>query len=332
MDPMPLRVEPMLAVLSTLPADPENWSFEFKWDGVRALTFWDGKRLTMRSRNMLEITSRYPELHGIREIFGSRPAILDGEVVALDEADRPSFPLLQRRMHVQDHHAIPRLMREVPVYYILFDLLYLDGHATMHQPLWRRREMLGELTLQGPNWRLSPAAVGQGKSMYQTAKDQGLEGVVAKQLDSTYEPGRRSPSWLKIKIVQRQEFVIGGWTPEKGGNLTRIGNLLMGYYEPARRGEQRLRYAGSVGTGFSDATHRQLVSALAKLSHDVSPFDEKVPKSQVKFVRPELVAEVEYRRWPAGGLIQQASFKGLRQDKRAKDVVKECPTMQSDES
>jgi bifunctional non-homologous end joining protein LigD len=319
MAPMPLRIEPMLATLSDLPPDPEHYSFEFKWDGVRALTFWDGHRLVMRSRNMLEITDSYPELHKIVDVFDGSSAILDGEIVAMDENDRPSFPLLQRRMHVQDRRSILRLMHDVPVYYILFDLLYLDGKSTMDVEFERRREMLEELTIQGPKWRVSPAAVGEGKAMYDTAVAQGLEGVVAKRLNSVYEPGKRSGAWLKIKVVQRQEFVVGGWTPEKGDNLERVGRLLLGYYEP---GGKKLHHAGSVGSGFSDATHRQLVSALRHLHVQESPFAEKVPRGGL-YVKPELVAEVEYRRWPAGGLIHQAAFKGLREDKKAKDVTRE---------
>jgi bifunctional non-homologous end joining protein LigD len=315
---MPQHINPMLAVLSTLPPDPKPYSFEFKWDGVRAITYFDGRRLSMESRNLLDITPRYPELHPLAESLRGRRAILDGEVVALDEKDRPSFPLLQQRMHVRDSGAVQRLMKQVPVYYIIFDVLYLDDQITMPLPFKRRRAMLEGLKLSGPSWRTSPAVEGDGKSLYETAAAHAMEGIVAKKLDSPYEPGRRSPNWLKIKIVQSQELVVGGWCPEKGNNPERIGCLLLGYYE-----QKKLRYAGKVGTGFTNETHRQFVDLLKKLQRPTSPFADKVPNSNAIFVEPKLVVEVDYRRWPNGGLIQQASYKGLRTDKKASQVIKE---------
>jgi bifunctional non-homologous end joining protein LigD len=315
---MPRSIQPMLAVLSTLPPDPKPYSFEFKWDGVRAITYFDGRRLSMESRNRLDITPRYPELHAIAKELSGRRAILDGEVVALDKDGRPSFPLLQQRMHVRDSGAVKILMKSVPVYYMLFDILYLDNQVTMPLPFKKRREMLEELMLSGQNWRTSPAIEGEGKSMYETALAHTMEGIVAKKLDSLYEPGRRSPNWLKIKIVQSQELVVGGWCPEKGDNRSRIGCLLLGYYDKGQ-----FRYAGSVGTGYTDAVHGQLVEKLQKIGRPTSPFTEKVPKPNPIFVDPKLVVEVDYRRWPEGGLVQQASYKGLRMDKKASQVIKE---------
>jgi bifunctional non-homologous end joining protein LigD len=316
--PMPQHIEPMLAILSTLPPDPKPYSFEFKWDGVRAITYVDGRRLRMESRNLLDITPRYPELHALAKELQGRRAILDGEVVALDKEGRPSFPLLQQRMHVRDAGVVKLLMKQVPVYYMIFDVLYLDNQVTMPLPFKKRRELLEGLMLSGESWRTSPNVEGEGKSMYETAEAHRMEGIVAKKLDSPYEPGRRSPNWLKIKIVQSQEFVVGGWCPEKGNNRSRIGCLLLGYYEG-----DRLRYAGSVGTGFTDAIHRQLVEKLRKIERPTSPFVDKVPKPNAIFVDPKLVVEVDYRRWPEGGLVQQASYKGLRMDKKASQVVKE---------
>ncbi|HEV8378367.1 MAG TPA: non-homologous end-joining DNA ligase [Tepidisphaeraceae bacterium] len=316
--PMPQHIQPMLAVLSTLPPDPKPYSFEFKWDGVRAITYFDGRRLRMESRNLLDITPRYPEVHALTKELDKRRVILDGEIVALDKEGRPSFPLLQQRMHVRDSGAVKLLMKSVPVYYIIFDLLYLDNQITMPLPLKQRRELLEGLLLSGPSWRTSPAIEGEGKSMYETAEAHGMEGIVAKKLDSPYEPGRRSPNWLKIKIIQSQEFVVGGWCPEKGDNRSRIGCLLLGYYDKGQ-----LRYAGSVGTGFTDAIHRQLVEKHQKIERPTSPFVDKVPKPNAIFVDPKLVVEVDYRRWPEGGLVQQASYKGLRMDKKASQVVKE---------
>jgi bifunctional non-homologous end joining protein LigD len=321
---MPASIRPMLATLSaSLPADQERWSFEYKWDGVRAIAYWDGRRLKIESRNQLEITHRYPELHALAEAMGSRTLVLDGEIVALDAAERPSFERLQRRMHVQDRGAIRRLMGEVPVYYLIFDLLYLDGRSLTSMPLIQRRDMLEELTLVGATWRLSPADVAEGQAMLEAARQQNLEGIVAKRLDSLYEPGRRSPAWLKIKIIARQEFVVGGWVPEGNQDRGRVGALMLGYYEPQARGARRLRYAGSVGSGFNAEWHRRLVALLAATPRTDSPFADAVPKAGVRFVEPKLVTEVEYRRWPAGGMVQQAAFKGLRVDKDPQHVVDE---------
>src|SRR5215208_2785666 len=284
--PMPQSVEPMLALLSTMPPNPKPYSFEFKWDGVRAITYFDGRRLSMESRNRLDITPRYPELHAIARELAGRRAILDGEVVALDKDGRPSFPLLQQRMHVRDAGAVKMLMKSVPVYYMIFDVLYLDSQVTMPLSLKKRRELLEGLMLSGESWRTSPAIEGEGQSMYETALAHTMEGIVAKKLDSPYEPGRRSPNWLKIKIVQSQELVVGGWCPEKGDNRARIGCLLLGYYENGR-----FRYAGSVGTGYTDAIHRQLTEKLQKIGRSTSPFADKVPKPKAIYVDPKLVVE-----------------------------------------
>jgi bifunctional non-homologous end joining protein LigD len=210
----------------------------------------------------------------------------------------------------------------VPITYMIFDVLYADGRSTIELPYTERQEILQRLTIHGPSWRLSPASTGDGQSMLEAARQHMLEGLVAKRLDSIYEPGRRSPNWLKIKLVQRQEFVVGGWNPEKGENTSRVGSLLVGYYEP-REGKQVLRYAGSVGTGFNAAWHAKLTPLLHKHKRAATPFVDPVDKPKPVFVDPVLVAEVEYRRWPAGALMQQAVFKGLRTDKKASQVVKE---------
>jgi bifunctional non-homologous end joining protein LigD len=326
---MPVVIDPMLAVQSELPAHPERFSFEFKWDGVRALCFWDGKTLRLQGRAGNDITARYPELHRIGEAIGPERAILDGEIVALDAVDRPSFALLQQRMHLSDARSIERVSKQVPVLYVIFDLLYLDRQSLMDQPLSGRRAALEELTLAGASWQVSPAHVGDGESMLATAQKNQLEGIVAKELDSTYEPGRRSPAWRKIKLVQRQEFVVGGWTT--GNNGRGLGAMLVGYFEHGK-----FRYAGKVGSGFTQKSLAEMEGRLTGLSRASNPFSEPVPGAglapgrwtrstgAVHFVEPKTIVEIEYRRWPLGGLIQQAAYKGLRTDKRARDVVKEA--------
>ena len=317
---MPADLTPMLAVASDLP-DPDDgkWAYEYKWDGVRAICYWDGRTLRLRSRNNLDMTVQYPELQALGPaIGGDRPAVLDGEVVALDDLDRPSFPHLQKRMKVTHAPTALRLSREVPVYLMLFDLLYLDGRSVMGLPLLRRRELLEELTLTGSNWQVSPMHRGNGAELLEAARSVEMEGIVAKRVDSTYEPGVRSANWRKVKIVLRQEFVIGGWTVEKNGEGG-VGALQVGYHDAAGK----LRYAGAVGSGFTRATLRELAAKFAGRGAAASPFADRLPTRDVRWLKPELVAEVEFRRWPEGGMLQQAAFKGLRFDKGPRDVVKE---------
>src|SRR5688572_8654496 len=254
LNPNPEHVPPMLAVDCgpELPADGAEWGYEYKWDGMRVICLWDGKRIRLESRNLLDATFKYPELHALGPAIGDTPAVLDGEVVALDTVDRPSFARLQQRMKVSSAATALRLAREVPVYYFIFDLLYLDGRPLLDRPLVERRARLEELTLLGPSWQVSPIHRGrkEGEAMFHTAKAHALEGLVAKRLESTYEPGRRSPAWRKIKLVMRQEVVVGGWTDEKGAGGRGLGALQLGYFDRSGGGP-RLRYAGSVGTGWS---------------------------------------------------------------------------------
>ena len=321
---MPVAIDPMLAVLGQLPRDSQDYAFEYKWDGVRAISFWDGKRLSIHSRNQLDITRRYPELKDLGPALGHKGTILDGEIVALDKNGRPSFSKLQRRMHAEGAENVKRLSVEVPALYVLFDVLWSNGKSTMDLPYSKRREILEGLTMSGPSWQITPSHVGQGEGMLRAAESNHLEGIVAKRVDSSYEPGRRSPAWLKIKVVFGQEFVIGGWIPEKGLDQERVGSLLIGYYDcPTDGSEPRLHFAGGVGTGYTAALHADLTRKLRQRRSDTNPFADAVPKKDVVFVRPDLVAEVEFRRWPQGGMVHQASFKGLRIDKEARQVVKE---------
>ncbi len=325
--PAPHTVAPMLALASdAVPADGANYAFEYKWDGVRALCYWDGRRLTLSSRNLLDMTVQYPELQALGDALGDRRAVLDGEIVALDDLDRPSFPRLQKRMKVKDPATALRLSKQVPAYFFVFDVLHLDGRSTTSLPLTERRALLEELTIQGPNWQVPPMHVDRGAQMLEAARANMLEGIVAKRLDSPYEPGRRTGDWLKIKLVLRQEFVVGGWTNERGAGGG-LGALQLGYYDETRK---RLRYAGSVGSGFTNATTRSIVEQLERLEVDASPVVDALPRRDVRFARPALVAEVEFRRWPDGGLLQQAAFKGLRVDKEPKDVVKELHACMAD--
>jgi bifunctional non-homologous end joining protein LigD len=317
---MPERVKPMLATLGKLPSDDARWAHEIKWDGVRAIAYSRPGELELQSRNLKDITAQYPELARLGRALSSHEAVLDGEIVAFDERGGPSFEALQRRMHVASSSAIRRLARSTPVTYMIFDLLWLDGHSLMELPYVQRRERLASLALSGERWQTPEYIVGQGDAVLRASAAQQLEGIVAKRLDSAYQPGRRSPGWIKVKNTARQEVVIGGWMPGQGRRTERIGALLVGVYE---RGGA-LRYVGRVGTGFSESELERLRRLLAPLARDSSPFGagERPPRGAV-FCEPELVAEVEFREWTAGGSLRAPSYKGLREDKAAREVVRE---------
>jgi bifunctional non-homologous end joining protein LigD len=318
-EPMPERIVPMLADAGRLPADESRYSFEVKWDGVRAIAYCKPGRIRLESRNLNEITDGYPEVRGILSDLGMREAVLDGEIVAFDDAGKPSFERLQSRMHVTSPNAIKRLSKSTPVVYAIFDLLHLDGETLIAMPYAQRRERLEALGLGGPAWRVPAVQRGAGARLFEATQQQGLEGVVAKRLDSRYEPGRRTGAWIKIKHLRRQELVIGGWLPGEGRRTERIGALLMGYHE-----NDALRYAGRVGTGFTERTLTELTRLLKPLRTPANPFDDppKLPRN-AEFVTPELVADVEFREWTGEGVMRAPSFKGLRDDKPAASVVRE---------
>jgi bifunctional non-homologous end joining protein LigD len=317
---MPEVVQPMLARLSTLPADESDWAFEVKWDGVRAITHSQPGRISFISRNGNDVTAAYPELRALNRALGSHEAILDGEIVAFDEQGRPSFQALQRRMHQRGETAVRRLAQTTPVTYVLFDLLWLDGHSLMDLPYTERRARLQALNLDGEQWRTPEYQPGDGTAFLAVSKEQGIEGIIAKRLDSPYTPGGRGGSWLKLKNVQRQELVIGGWTEGKGSRSQHIGALQLGVYE---HGE--LRYAGKLGTGFDAEELERLAGLLEPLARGDSPFTGRQPPKGAHFVDPELVCEVEFTEWTRAGTLRHPSYKGLREDKPAIEVVRERP-------
>jgi bifunctional non-homologous end joining protein LigD len=323
-EPMPGRIEPMKATLAKLPRDDENWGFEIKWDGVRAIAYCEPGHLRLESRNLRDITAQYPEVRGILEELGARRAVLDGELVAFEEEGRPSFQRLQTRMHVASEAEVRRRMRDVPVTYVIFDLLFCDGRSLLDVPYEERRSELEELGLDGTSWQTPAYHRGEGARLLAASKERGLEGIVAKRLGSRYLPGRRSRDWLKVKNVRGQEVVIGGWLPGKGRREGEIGALLVGYYDDDDGG-RRLRYAGKVGTGFGAADLRTLRELLEPLRRDDSPFEGRQPQKGSIFVEPKLVCEVSFSEWTSAGTLRHPSYKGLRDDKPAEDVVREEP-------
>lgn len=317
---LPASIAPMLATAGTLPADDGAWGYEIKWDGVRSLAYLDGGAGTMRleSRNLIDITVRYPELEDLARAAGDREVVLDGEIVAFDASGRPSFSLLQQRMHIADRREAVARTRAAPVTYEIFDLLWLEGTALAGEPLSERRARLLGLGLAPGCWQIPGSHVGDGAALLEATRAQGLEGVVAKKLASTYEPGRRSRNWLKIKNFRSQEVVIGGWMEGEGNRAGRLGALLVGCYDG-----DRLLFAGRVGTGFSDRVLRELQAGLEARAAPASPFAQPVPYRKARFVRPELVAEVAFTEWTPGGTLRHPSFKGLRDDKDPHEVVRE---------
>jgi bifunctional non-homologous end joining protein LigD len=324
--PMPERVLPMLAHAAPYPPDPERWGFEIKWDGVRALVHVAQGRVRAFSRTTQDVTAQYPELASLADLLPGRRAILDGEVVAFDGNGRPSFQRLQARLGIGSKSGVEAKMSEVPVVFVAFDILYLDGRDLTGRPYEERRATLESLGLEGESFRVSPAVVGDGRAILALP---GIEGVVAKRLGSAYEPGARSGAWRKIKLQRRQELVIGGWTPGRGARKGRIGAILVGVHdappdEARERGApQRLLYAGSVGTGFTAAELDRLQALLGPLRREGSPFATPVDKTDAVFVEPRLVAELEFTEWTASGRLRHPSYKGLRADKAPEDVVRE---------
>ncbi|UTI62726.1 DNA ligase D [Paraconexibacter antarcticus] len=315
---MPATIAPMLAQLAkALPPkrEQDRWAFEVKWDGVRAVCHSVPGRLGLRSRAGNDITAQYSELARLNRALGHHRVILDGEIVVLGPDGRPSFGALQQRMHVTKDAARRRHAKESPVTYMIFDLLWQDGHPLTGRPYLERREALAALGLADERWKVPEHVVGHGDALLAAAKEQRLEGIIAKRLDSTYEAGRRTGSWRKHKLLQRETFVIGGWVPGEGRRRERIGALLIG----VRDAGGGLRSAGRVGTGFGEVELERLAGLLGPLEQEDSPFVDaergrsasaKIPRTAV-FVRPELSCEVEFLERTATGQVRAPSYKGL---------------------
>jgi len=315
-DPFPESVVPMLAKLSKLPASDDDWGVEVKWDGVRAIAYCRPGRLELQSRNLNDVTAQYPEVRGLSRQLGARDAVLDGELVAFDEEGRPSFERLQQRIHQTSESVVRRRMKSHPVTYVIFDLLYLEGHNLIDEPYNRRRELLEDLGLAGESWQVPRYSTGPAKELLEASAEQKLEGIVLKRLDSRYAPGKRNGSWLKVKNIGRQEFVIGGWQEGEGRRRNSLGSILLGYFDE----HGALHYAGKVGTGFSDRDLDELLRRLRPLARKPNPFAGRRGPRQAHFVEPELVAEIEFRELTAEGMVRHGSFKGLREDKPTAEV------------
>jgi bifunctional non-homologous end joining protein LigD len=312
----------MLATPGTLPAPSEEhrWAFEMKWDGVRVIASVADGEVVLRGRSGRDVTATFPEVARTGESLSAlrgRSAVLDGEVVAFDEEGRPSFAALQPRLHGSGRRPTPRQ----PVCYLVFDLLYLDGDSLLHRPYTARRQALCELGLSHPCWQVPPVFEGTAQAAMRASVRHRLEGVVAKRLDSPYEPGRRSRAWVKFKNIRTQAVVIGGWRLGAGSRASTFGSLLCGVYDGGR-----LRYVGRVGSGFTQETLTTLRGRLASLERGEPPFDEPVPPADARdarWVRPVLVGEVAYEQWTREGRLWHPTWRGLRPDLAADLVTRE---------
>ena len=329
---MPSVIHPMLATLVDEPFNNDDWLFEIKWDGYRAIAFLEGDRLRLVSRNQNDLTKAYPELQEIPQHVRARTAILDGEIVALDDQGRPSFGLMQQRTGVgEGGRRIRRTRDDIPVVYYVFDLLYLDGYNLMRVELEKRKELLASIVSPNDCLRLSDHYVGRGIDLFNAAAAKGLEGIVAKQRLSSYEP-KRTREWLKIKITRRQECVIGGYTDPRGSREN-FGSLVLGLYDD----QDRLIHVGHAGSGFTEQSHAEMWQRLEKLKVTRSPFFGKVESTRpVHYVRPEMVAEIKFTEWTHEGESGTAKmrapvFQGLRFDKKPKECRFELPARTEDE-
>lgn len=315
LEPLPAITKPMLATLVDAPFDDPDWFFEFKWDGYRAIAVVaeDGN-VTLTSRNGNDLLGQFPELNELGGAFSSLPIIVDGEICILDERGRSSFQALQSR---DKRFASGGKVSKTPVTFVVFDCLYADGRDLRAEPLETRKELLQKLIVPGHGVMFSKHVIGSGKQLYEFAVREQLEGIIGKARASPYRSSR-SREWVKIKAKRRQEFVIGGWT-EPRGSRTAFGALLLGVYD-----DDKLVYAGHVGTGFDQAKLRALGKQLDALETKESPF-ALTPKTNEKahWTKPSLVAEVEFAEWTRDAILRQAVFVGLRTDKDPRDVVRE---------
>ncbi len=305
---MPKIITPMLAELGKgEPPEGDDWVYEIKWDGVRAICFVEGGKLRMISRNGNAIDKQYPELSILPHHLRARQAIVDGEIAALDDKGRPSFELLQSRMHVADASAIARLARSHPVVFYAFDLLYLDGRDLRAAPLIERKKLLKDILQADETIRYSDHFAISGVELLAAAKEQGLEGIVGKRAQSRYE-SRRSSDWVKWKVVDSDDFVICGYTE---GDRHGLGALVLGKRTP----EGKLTWAGNVGTGFDAKMVKTLFAKLTPLVVKESPLEPArgLPR-KVVWTKPDLICEVRFANWTEEGRLRAPVFLGLRDD------------------
>jgi bifunctional non-homologous end joining protein LigD len=316
-EPLP-ELAPMMATLRDEAFDDPKWIFEPKWDGIRALAVCQHDETMLLSRNHRDITKSYPELAKMHDRVVAIDAILDGEIVAL-EGKRPSFERLQSRINLHNERDIAKAMHDIPITFIAFDVLYVDGKSVTSKPVEERKELLSELVVQSERVQVSPYLEESGTTLFETASEMRLEGIVGKKLGGTYRPGRRAKDWVKIKAIHSADLVVGGWTPGEGSRSKSFGAILVGVYE----GED-LRFVGSVGSGFSEKLLADICPKLEEIEIDDCPFvdDPTNTRSSAfskiihspRWTEPRLVSRVEFRELTSAGRLRAPTFKGMRDD------------------
>jgi bifunctional non-homologous end joining protein LigD len=316
----PSRIKPMLARLVDAPFSGREWLFEPKLDGFRALAFLHRGAVTLTSRTGIDLTGRFPEVVAELESQPEDELVLDGEIVALNDSGLPDFGLLQNRIDLPREIKVGPSEGAATVVYYPFDLLYVHGSSLLNVPLYERKGLLARAVVAGDHVQLVEHVEGEGKQFFDAAVRLGLEGMVAKRKDSRYQPGTRSPSWLKVKAVQAQELAVGGYTPGAGYRSKTFGALVLGYYE----GED-LKYAGRVGSGFDQATLDMLVEKMRELQSGDSPFapDPDLDALEVQWLRPEMVVRVKFSNWTDQARLRAPVFMGLRPEIDPRSVRRE---------
>ena len=331
-EPTPSVVHPMLATLVDEAFDDNEWLFEIKWDGYRAIAFIENGKVRLVSRNQNDLTAEYPELRELSANVSARTAILDGEIVALDDQGRSSFSLMQQRTGFRERGRRGARNSSIPILYYAFDLLYLDGYSLSKVDLEKRKELLAGIIARSEILRYSDHHIGQGTSLYRVARDKGLEGIVAKRRRSCYIQ-KRSREWLKIKITHTQECVIGGFTDPKGSR-EHFGSIILGLYDD----QHRLIHVGQAGSGFTQETHAGMWQRLQELKSNRNPFYGQVRTGRGEhWVKPELVAEIKFTEWThesdGGGIKMRAPvYEGLRVDKKPSECIFVAPRSAKEEA
>ena len=314
------KITPMLCLLVEKPFTSKDWIFEVKWDGERAIAYADKNRVSIRSRNQKEIAFRYPEItESLAKSLKAKNVILDGEICALDRKGRSNFQLLQNRIGLQNKAEIQQKVNQIPVWYFIFDILYLNGKSCEEKPLIERKKLLEKVIKSQGFVKIPDFIDTKGENFCKASQKKGLEGIIAKRKNSSYQEGRRGKDWQKIKITCEQEVVVGGYTEGLGSRAGTFGALLLGVYD-----KDKLKFVGHTGTGFNQQKLKEITKKLQKIKTDQSPF-EIAPKTNQKafWVRPKLVAQVKFAEWTKAGIMRQPVFLGFRDDKKPEEVKRE---------
>jgi len=317
---IPETIHPMLALSIEKPFDDPEWLFEIKWDGYRAVAFVQKDQTRLVSRNQNDLTNEFPELKDLATYLRAQNAVLDGEVVVLDDQGRPSFSLMQQRTGLRGPNRRSARRTDLPILYYVFDLLYVDGYDLRRVSLEERKQILETIVIPSGVMRYSDHYAGQGIALFDAAKQKGLEGILAKRRTSSYEE-RRGRDWLKIKITQTVDCVIGGYIDPEGSRQY-FGSLILGLYD--KKGQ--LVHVGNAGTGFDQKTLQQIFRMLHPRETKTSPFHGVVDLKKTHWVKPQLVAEIKFSEWTHetadGGLKLRAPvFMGIRDDKNPKECT-----------